>query len=193
MGAATVDKLNAFIELSYGFDKGTIQKNTYHEAFHVSARWLLPDADYNTVMDHFGNNEEKAAEAFADFAMKVKGRKAQPSFIYKVFRKLRMIFKRVRNGLQGQGFKTSEDAFEKLWQKQYPLLDQKTIDERVDAGKTPQTQSQKMAQAWYSQMERFLTQKLPGKGTGLNFKNMLKSWAKKGNFKTEELEWSGVL
>jgi len=191
MGAATVDKLNAFVELSYGFDKGTIQKNTYHESFHVAARWLLPDADYKTVMDHFGGNEEKAAEAFADFVKRAKGRDRQPSTILRIFRRLRLVFKRVRNGLQGQGFKTAEDVFNKLWKKGYPLLDQETIGRRVEADR--QSQYQQMGDKWYSQMTNFLKQKLPGSGSPKQIAQTLKSWADKGEYKAEELEWSGVL
>lgn len=46
---------------------------------------------------------------------------------------------------------------------------------------------------WYSQMERVLEQKLPGKGNPKAIAGVLESWAKKGEFKAEELEWSGVI
>jgi hypothetical protein len=51
----------------------------------------------------------------------------------------------------------------------------------------------KTAGRWYSQMERFLSEKLPGKATPVILKGMLSNWAKKGEIKAEELEWSGVL
>uniref|UniRef100_A0A6M3XA37 Putative methyltransferase n=1 Tax=viral metagenome TaxID=1070528 RepID=A0A6M3XA37_9ZZZZ len=52
---------------------------------------------------------------------------------------------------------------------------------------------QQAADVWYSQMENFLKAKLPGSGTPQNLKQTLEAWAKKGEYKTEELEWSGVL
>ncbi|OEU68461.1 MAG: hypothetical protein BBJ57_07225 [Desulfobacterales bacterium PC51MH44] len=45
---------------------------------------------------------------------------------------------------------------------------------------------------WYSQMETVLAQKLPGKGTPKSMIQAINSFAKKGDFKKEELEWSGV-
>ncbi|MFH2033671.1 MAG: hypothetical protein ABIJ26_03080, partial [Candidatus Margulisiibacteriota bacterium] len=48
------------------------------------------------------------------------------------------------------------------------------------------------AQRWYSQMENFLADKLPGKGTGTSILTTVNSWAKKGLIKQEELDWSGL-
>jgi len=48
------------------------------------------------------------------------------------------------------------------------------------------------AQRWYSQMEQFLSDKLPGKGTGTSLLTTVDSWAKKGLIKQEELDWSGL-
>jgi len=45
---------------------------------------------------------------------------------------------------------------------------------------------------FYSQMKRFLADKLPGKGTGASMSQMLEKWARKGQFKQDELDWSGV-
>ena len=47
-------------------------------------------------------------------------------------------------------------------------------------------------QLWYSQMERVLGQKLPGKGNPKAIASMLEGWARKGEYKSEELEWSGI-
>jgi len=47
--------------------------------------------------------------------------------------------------------------------------------------------------AFYSQMTNVVTQKLPNTGTGEQFKKMLQSWADKGEFKQEELDWSGII
>lgn len=54
------------------------------------------------------------------------------------------------------------------------------------------TSYEKTAQRWYSQMEKTLEQKLPGKGTPESMKQAINTFAKKGEYKTEELEWSGV-
>ena len=45
---------------------------------------------------------------------------------------------------------------------------------------------------WYSQMENVLEQKLPGKGTPESMKQAINAFAKKGEFKKDEMEWSGV-
>ena len=46
---------------------------------------------------------------------------------------------------------------------------------------------------FYSQMKQVLTEKLPGSGGSMQFKQTIQAMAKKGKFKQEELEWSGVL
>ena len=45
---------------------------------------------------------------------------------------------------------------------------------------------------WYSQMENVLDKKLPNKGTPKSMIQAINSFAKKGEYKKEELEWSGV-
>jgi len=47
-------------------------------------------------------------------------------------------------------------------------------------------------QIWYSKMEAVLNAKLPGKGVGKMLANMVQSWSKKGEFKKDELAWSGL-
>jgi len=54
------------------------------------------------------------------------------------------------------------------------------------------SQYETTADMWYSQMENFLSQKL-NNGNAETIKSQLQSWAKKGKFKQEELEWSGVM
>jgi len=48
------------------------------------------------------------------------------------------------------------------------------------------------ADIWYSQMTNMLAQKLPGSGSPTQIKQMIQAFVKKGEFKAEELEWSGV-
>ncbi len=47
-------------------------------------------------------------------------------------------------------------------------------------------------QPFYSQMQRILASKLPGKSTSASYKKIIQAYANKGDFKAEELEWSGV-
>ena len=54
------------------------------------------------------------------------------------------------------------------------------------------TETIPFAEKWYSQMEKVLTDKLPGKGSPAQIKQMVNSWAKKGMLKQEELDWSGL-
>lgn len=49
------------------------------------------------------------------------------------------------------------------------------------------------ANIWYSQLIKQVGEKLPNKGTGKSYAQTLQSWAKKGMFKQEELEWSGLM
>lgn len=49
------------------------------------------------------------------------------------------------------------------------------------------------AGTFYSQLQRVLAQKLPGKGAPKQLAVQIQSMAKKGDFKAEELEWSGVV
>ena len=50
----------------------------------------------------------------------------------------------------------------------------------------------KKADAFYSQMAQVLDKKLPNQGTPAQFRTMINAWAQKGEFKAEELKWSGV-
>jgi len=49
-----------------------------------------------------------------------------------------------------------------------------------------------MADTFYSQMAQVLDKKLPNQGTPAQFRTMINAWAQKGEFKAEELKWSGV-
>lgn len=46
---------------------------------------------------------------------------------------------------------------------------------------------------WYSQMETVLDEKLPNRGTGKSYRELITAFANKGEYKAEELEWSGIL
>jgi diguanylate cyclase (GGDEF)-like protein len=49
------------------------------------------------------------------------------------------------------------------------------------------------ADTYYSQMYRTMEKKLPGSGPAQQIKQTIKSWRDKGEIKSEELEWSGLL
>jgi len=56
----------------------------------------------------------------------------------------------------------------------------------------PNIRHSSIADKWYSQMTKFVSDKLPGKSSPAQYKQMIQSWAKKGLIKKEELEWSGL-
>ena len=53
--------------------------------------------------------------------------------------------------------------------------------------------AEKQDKLWFSAMNKFLSKALPGKGGGKQYAQLIENWSKKGNFKKEELEWSGLL
>jgi hypothetical protein len=53
-------------------------------------------------------------------------------------------------------------------------------------------QSQKKAAIWRPAIVDVLSTRLPGKSTPANMAQMINAWAKKGQLKEEELEWSGL-
>jgi len=64
-------------------------------------------------------------------------------------------------------------------------------DSAIASGKLVPVFSQQST-TFYSQMQEHLAQKLPNKGKAGQMKLMINNMAKKGQFKKEELEWSGV-
>jgi GNAT superfamily N-acetyltransferase len=65
-------------------------------------------------------------------------------------------------------------------------------DKLIEMDDTPADLEVEMTDVWYSQMQRVLERKLPKQAPVKNMAQTIKAWAKKGEFKTEELEWSGV-
>ena len=69
----------------------------------------------------------------------------------------------------------------------------------VFSASEPKSDAQFMAKGaqspdwYYSQLSRTLEDKLPNKGVGQSYKSTIESWAKKGEFKADELEASGLL
>jgi len=52
---------------------------------------------------------------------------------------------------------------------------------------------EKKDKIWFSKMNSFMQDALPGKGGAKQLVQLFKSWKSKGKFKTEELEWSGLI
>ncbi len=56
-----------------------------------------------------------------------------------------------------------------------------------------QAVSTENAAVWYSKMTNFLKSKIKGSTDAKQLKDTIKTWSDKGEFKAEELEWSGLL
>ena len=115
LGATTFRNYQALVELAlYAQDIKTMERTTYHEAFHLAARWVLPEAEYKKLLKHYGT-EEKSAEAFANYVLKRKVTPINtPGVILRIFLKIRRLLRIVRNGLNGLGFSRPEDIFGSL-------------------------------------------------------------------------------
>lgn len=114
-GATTFNKLGALIELSYRFDQEDVERTTYHEAYHVAKRWLLPDDDSAYLTSKF-KNEEAEAEGFAEWAT---GRSRQEdTTLQRIWNYLKRIFTRMRQALTKR-YNSPEEIFERIWGKGY--------------------------------------------------------------------------
>ena len=85
-----------------------MEQTVRHEIFHGVFRRLLNNKDKKIILDKF-KNEEKAADAFADYIAQ-KG-KLLPVSIKGIFGRLQEFFQRLNNLLQGYGFKSAGDIF----------------------------------------------------------------------------------
>lgn len=181
LGSTTFRNMSALVELAYGVqDIESLERTVYHEAFHVASRWVLPEVQYDALMKHYGT-EEKAADAFADWMQK--GPAMRPaSAVRRIMAKLKRLLTIVRNGLQRKGFMRPEDIFGKIRTGQY----------RTGMRGVEGTWASAYAQTFYSKLMRTLESKLPNAGTPDQFRQTIDSWAKKGEFKADELKWSGL-
>jgi len=184
LGATTFSRFNALVQLSLEQDLTRLERTSYHEALHILARWVLPEAEYGRLMKMYDGNEEAAAEGFADY---MAGRTKPIGWLRRIFIKLRNLLRRVGGALRGAGFVSAEDIFGRMAGRAYtgqPM--------RPATGTSIALMAEQRAAKWYSQMERHLEAKLPGKGTPAQIKKLLDIWAKKGQINAEELEWSGL-
>jgi N12 class adenine-specific DNA methylase len=184
LGATTFNRFNALVELSIEQDLTSLERTGYHESLHILARWVLPEAEYGRLMKLYKGNEEAAAEGFADY---MAGRTKPIGWLRRIFIKLRNLLRRVGSALRGAGFTSAEDIFGKLAARRYPVQQRAAA-----AGTNIALMAEQRAKKWYSQMERHLEAKLPGRGTPAQIRKLLDTWAQKGQIKAEELEWSGL-
>ncbi|MHC4608240.1 MAG: methyltransferase domain-containing protein, partial [Planctomycetota bacterium] len=103
VGAAIVSPAGReLVLLAYGADSAT----GYHEAYHVLRR-RLTEKDRRILDKYFRGDEEAEAAAFANFVKTGKAR----TFLQNIWQKLKDILTRIKNQLQGLGYKTVEDLF----------------------------------------------------------------------------------
>lgn len=96
------------------------------------------------------------------------------------------IMERSNDGWEFKAF-PDPDALEEVWS--LPITEQ--MREKVANEGLPLF-SVKTDSPWYSQMADVLATKLPNKGTAEQMEIAIRSYAGKGDFKAEELEWSGL-
>lgn len=114
LGTTLVKRQRAIIELAMAVqDLKTLEKTTYHEAFHLAVTWILPEKDIEALLDHYGD-EELAAEAFAEYMAKRSTILKAPSAIRRLLMKIQRALQIIRNGLRGLGFTRPQDVFGQL-------------------------------------------------------------------------------
>lgn len=111
LGATTINRLNATIELSLEQNWDKMEHTAYHESFHVGAAWVLPKPQYDALMKFYGGNEEKAADEFADYMMGKKLASKPTGLVRSAINTLRNFFRKLGGFLKGAGFTTPEQIF----------------------------------------------------------------------------------
>ncbi len=105
------------ITIAYHFDDGTIARTAYHEPFHVVFRRLMPGKDRKALLHEY-KTEEGAAKAFGQWAVDREGQAPKP-YVQRIFERIRQTLKSIRSAWQGQGFRTPEQIFERVWGQKY--------------------------------------------------------------------------
>lgn len=193
----TRGQFSALIEIGIsGKSALKVKSDVLHEAFEAIRSFMLTKEEraiLNRRIPGMGpiSGSEKQADAFADYAMGKKGILV-PRSVQTIFDKILNFIERLHNWLSGAGYKSVSDIFEEA-------LAGKTLERYRDqegAGYVPSwqpaTRAQAYAPVYYSQMSQVLGKKLPGSGSPAQLWQTVKSWADKGEFKAEELKWSGL-
>lgn len=105
VGAAITQGQTQTILLAYGADSET----GYHEAYHILRR-RLKETDIKLLDKYFKGDEEAEARAFAKFAKTGEARQ----FLKGMWQRLKNILNRIKNQMQGLGYKTAEDVFDAI-------------------------------------------------------------------------------
>ena len=111
VGATSLSHSHALVQLAINGQKlSQLERSTYHEWYHIAKAWMLPQSDINALAKHF-KTEESEADAFAAYMKDAKSIRGEPSFIRRLFMKLKRMLTIIRNGLNAKGFTRAEDIF----------------------------------------------------------------------------------
>jgi N12 class adenine-specific DNA methylase len=97
-----------------------VMMDAFHEAFEAARKLMLTEQEIKILDQKLPGREGIAAseiqsDAFADY-MIGKRRGIIPQSVQTIFDKIQLLFERIRNFLNGLGFRTAEDIFESLAQ-----------------------------------------------------------------------------
>lgn len=190
--ATTIYDAHALVQVATSLTSlQELETTAYHEWYHIAKRWLMSKADAKAIENFFPGEEGRAgeAESFARFARtrRIEGVKGDVSALHRIWMKLRRYLQIIANGLKGKGWTRPEDIFGKLYVGAYGrphfAAAEGAAVTRFEPG---------YAAPFYSQLESVLEKKLPNTGTAEQYLNLLRTWEQKGEFKGEEIKWSGL-
>jgi len=185
-GATTMNNVFALMQLSQAQTPEEFVSTTYHEAFHIAARWLLPDKDYQALMDFFEGNEEEAATGFSYFARTNSANvlKGKPGLIRRFFIQLNRIIRALKAKL-GDRIARVQQIYDRILRQKYQPLEQ---NERLSHVSQLMAQERENAPVFYSKLTKVVEayEDMPRKTASL-----LK-WLEKKQVKPAELKWLNV-
>lgn len=119
LGATTFGHYHALMQLAInGRNLAKLERSTYHEWYHIAKAWMLPQSDIRSLRRHF-KTEESEADGFANYMKSAKTIGDKPSFIKRLFLKLKRMLSIIRNGLKVKGFARPEDIFGSIRARAY--------------------------------------------------------------------------
>ena len=195
IGLTSINNYSAIVRMACDTNAWAYKQTSYHEAFHIVARWLLPDKDYRALMDFYDWNEEDAADDFGYFAIenKAKALKGKPSVVKQFFIMLNKLIRRLKAAL-GNKLARVELIFDNVAKGKYgnmrtPEQQAARMAERDRAQALAAVEkSQATVPPLYSKLLKVVTQHedMPRKAQSLV------KWLEKKQVKPEELKWTGV-
>ncbi|MFP4630202.1 MAG: hypothetical protein ACLFMQ_05685, partial [Desulfohalobiaceae bacterium] len=162
---------------------------------------LRPAGDYYDAYGHLdpATARRKAAEEYLAFNQNAFGdTRWHDRYISALRRFLRAVLNRL-----GQPLKLSKAEIRDFLQKASQSLRQEPVRQRAAGREVTESDiapayqrtdelAAEVAPTFYSQMQSVLADKLPNRGSPRQMATQIKNMAKKGQFKQEELDWSGV-